>query len=1549
MATRNRRASAAAACAVVAALAVVLGAAAATATVPGLTNGLGSLGAYDPWATYVTGLAAGSALAASPAYDASPYKTAAASYPAPSWAPSWSIFSEEPSGWLWQDSGAGGISAYHGTYDSAIIRFDSGSLDGSAGASWADGDSRRYLVFGSGSWTDRGNAASSAPSSAHSSPSSPPSPAQPRTLQDGTAQRPGGGFFTIATLHPESASDLSSRGFVVIPDRPLDWHAPPATAAGSPAGMPGSNEVPHLHVASGSGGAGSGDATGILDIVGLGAGGGDGVVAAERYGATGSGVTIAIVDTGVDFSNPDIQHALARDPITNHPVMLDPDGQGVVITNSTFYASISDSGTVRNHAGEVPEGFDSVVYVAEDGGVYLDIERGGRGTTIPVYNSLYPQIGSAPVLNGTLDHDMRIGLDDRDYIRSQSGAYRLGAMFQMGAPGLGSGPPPRIQVVPVLVVDSARPGVYDTIIPDMSTSWQDYTREQSNPELDFDFTDDRPVVLGSGGEFLTYDSDGDGTVDYTAGTAGARVLDVFAVMNDTLTSHQNEALGAVNGTLLPGLDPDGRFFGVMTDYGGHGTASSATIVSAGKMTYDIYNDTGSYVIGGVAPDARILPVKALWLGDALYGWLWAAGFDNEGSAWSYSGAPRADIISNSWGVSTFPNVGAAPGHDMLSLVVDMLSVPRSFDDSYPGVVVVSSAGNSGHGYGTLGTPGASSFGISAGASTNNVFVGYGPFKDQPRFGGSGGGVDDNSTGAADRAPRSYHRGHVVDFSGRGPGIIGDVRPDMVSVGAYGFVPRSMMGASQNADTRDPFALFGGTSMAGPAIAGAAAVVMSEMTKNQIDYDPFVIKNVLMSTARDMGNDPFVQGAGLADAGAALGFVHKEDGIFAVHNDGSYQNIRGILRPAISSANITDTGIGKFDLPDRDIPMTAWFAGHLQPGSRAAATFTIENPGPGAVDVSISPQKMSLVSHTSLNGTTVPRQHDPALNDTDAYIPNYVRLADVRPDEGLAGLFGDGRTIPAGASLLVLSVNFAFSDFMNMSADVYADDIGIASLYLYDWVDRDGDMEITSDELLLVTRGGSWGTVQEIRVSDPADKFEGVPMAGIYPVPLRYSYWVGPNGANATALDYTVSASYYAREKWEDVWPARSSVSVPPQDSRQVDVTLIIPDDAGAGIHHGFVSFEGDRHTANVPVSFAVTPVVHDAGSRIVFGGGGAPANASGSGAAEASPPHPDVTYSNGHTRGAFDMVGRYMAGDWRHHHFEVADPAISAASVRISWESEDTSVSAFVADPAGRIIQTNVPSGVFGHFLDWPSVDWLGSTPFSEGGGFYPVSGDAEDASSTFMTVPINGTGTYAIMTHTTLYGGDSVTEPMSIEVRFYGGGGEGDGGGVDVYGDNGAGQDADSPGSGTGAGSTDPAAATDGDDNDRHDPDAAQRDTTADGAAASAPLPPSEPAASDVQLPPADDTGQPATGLVSAATAEEAGPGFGTGAAAGLAAGAAITAAVFIAIKRARPASVRRESPDTDAVGAAHGNDNDNLRSGHAGDGDGDNGDNRNGRYGAL
>jgi hypothetical protein len=86
-------------------------------------------------------------------------------------------------------------------------------------------------------------------------------------------------------------------------------------------------------------------------------------------------------------------------------------------------------------------------------------------------------------------------------------------------------------------------------------------------------------------------------------------------------------------------------------------------------------------------------------------------------------------------------------------------------------------------------------------------------------------------------------------------------------------------------------------------------------------------------------------------------------------------------------------------------------------------------------------------------------------------------------------------------------------------------------------------------------------------------------------------------------------------------------------------------------------------------------------------------------------------------------------------------------------------------DPQGRIAQTNMPPGVFGQFLDWPTSDWLGTSFFSEGGGFYPVKN--KDSTSTVLYTPINQTGTYTLLVHSTLFGGQSTTEPFTVLAKF--------------------------------------------------------------------------------------------------------------------------------------------------------------------------------------
>lgn len=233
------------------------------------------------------------------------------------------------------------------------------------------------------------------------------------------------GFFYVTILSENSASSLISQGYNVIKDFPLDFHSTDKDPTDA-------SRIPQISRSD---------------------------VAQKNYNVTGSGTTIAIVDTGVDFSNIDIQHSLARDD-KNHPIMLDPDGQGIILTNATFFAFIDENEIIRNYSKPIPSHMTSSVYVTKQG-VFLDVFQSGKGSDIPIYNSFFPQLGSSIIFNGTLDHDMKIGDDNRNYIKSKSGVYHLGVIYQ----GAVQGSLARIQVVPVLVIDSFIPGVYDTINP----------------------------------------------------------------------------------------------------------------------------------------------------------------------------------------------------------------------------------------------------------------------------------------------------------------------------------------------------------------------------------------------------------------------------------------------------------------------------------------------------------------------------------------------------------------------------------------------------------------------------------------------------------------------------------------------------------------------------------------------------------------------------------------------------------------------------------------------------------------------------------------------------------------------------------------------------------------------------------------------------------------------------------------------------------------------------------------------------------------------------
>ena len=102
-----------------------------------------------------------------------------------------------------------------------------------------------------------------------------------------------------------------------------------------------------------------------------------------------------------------------------------------------------------------------------------------------------------------------------------------------------------------------------------------------------------------------------------------------------------------------------------------------------------------------------------------------------------------------------------------------------------------------------------------------------------------------------------HTYGVSYFSSRGPTGDGRIKPDLVAPGEKITAPLP----------NGMFGLKDGTSMAAPHVSGAAALLMAR--HNELVGRPARIKQILCSTATDLGRERYFQGAGMLDALRAL--------------------------------------------------------------------------------------------------------------------------------------------------------------------------------------------------------------------------------------------------------------------------------------------------------------------------------------------------------------------------------------------------------------------------------------------------------------------------------------------------------------------------------------------------------------------------------------------------------------------------------------------------------------------------------------------------------
>lgn len=314
---------------------------------------------------------------------------------------------------------------------------------------------------------------------------------------------------------------------------------------------------------------------------------------------------------------------------------------------------------------------------------------------------------------------------------------------------------------------------------------------------------------------------------------------------------------------LGGYDTINNDNNPMDDHG-HGTHVAATSLGNGPLL-------------GVAPDAQLRAYKVLSAGGS--------------GSWSQviegierSVADGVDIMSMSLG-------GGGNPDDAISQAVDAATAA--------GVLSVIAAGNSGPGYGTIGSPGTARTALTVGASCMDSQIGESRCAEQ-----------------------------IASFSSRGPTSAGP-KPDIVAPGVR--ICAAQWGNYQSGREcfdNDHIAI-SGTSMATPHVSGAAALMMQAFP----EWSPTTVKEIMKQTGIDLGFDINTQGAGLMDVATALGvpiviapstidfgifdnedlpFVENE--IFEITNLGSEQMVLNLVPGSVPSGVVVTLSTQQLILP-----------------------------------------------------------------------------------------------------------------------------------------------------------------------------------------------------------------------------------------------------------------------------------------------------------------------------------------------------------------------------------------------------------------------------------------------------------------------------------------------------------------------------------------------------------------------------------------------------------------------------------------------------------
>jgi len=678
-----------------------------------------------------------------------------------------------------------------------------------------------------------------------------------------------------------------------------------------------------------------------------------------------------------------------------------------------------------------------------------------------------------------------------------------------------------------------------------------------------------------------------------------------------------------------------------TEYGDdHGTLCAAAV--AGKPEVELASDTVE-LASGMAPGAKIIAVGNYYVGNVYWSLIYTV-YGNDGEIGTED---DPQVVSMSYGSSWYPN----PGWDYYSRFYDF--VARILN---PTTTYVAAAANDGIGLGTVTPPGAAPAVVTAGGATEFWY-----YDSYNRLSNYFSYLNESNILTPPYA-------QIIFFSSRGPTALGQIKPDVTSVGAWatGYIP-----------VWEGFvAIWGGTSLATPLTAGIAALVY-EAYKDTHDEWPTsdLVKDILKSAAMDQGYPGIIQGAGFLNAYSAV--------LLATESNGT------LIRP-------TTLQIGETDYPA--------FLNYLKPGESVTKEIALTAYGGNKTYV------ISAGYYTLIEERTYPIKINVAgevmNSESISYdIPPYMFKIKLDPDTRFVVARVD---VPA--------------EIYDPENDGFANNrYSVAAFY---WVDLDGDgvafADIDGDGVITgpidVNEDGiissdeprgeldfTWFDVNEdgqMQVGEIAFEIMRASYAVYYAESVATTVglptkWIAYHAAELGVENYgliigvfhgywnksfsidgktiTLTVEQYGIDMPENVpqIDVTPSVTITSGETATVNITVTVPEDVAPGFYEPmlFVEVYDEEDTLVethvIPIAINVVPTTADY--------------------IEITPVEEATYYRNTgmYVAAETNYVGYRNSGDWRIFHFEVPDADENDyVLATVEWTDEMTDIDAWLFGPS---------------------------------------------------------------------------------------------------------------------------------------------------------------------------------------------------------------------------------------------------------------------------